>query len=355
MRQAIKRALPVFTAFAGASLIGTALAASQRTFVASTGLDTNACSISAPCRSFGAAIAKTSAAGEVIVLDSAGYGPVTIDKSISLIAPVGIHAGVTVFSGDGITIDAPGNTVLLRGLSIIGQGGVTGVNVLQVARLRIENCVIADMTGDGVLHGADASALFVVDTTVRNNLGNGIDFVAHGIVVLDRVRSEGNQFDGLFVLSLSDAVDASVTQSHLAYNGRNGINVATSTVLSNPQILVDRSTLEYNGAAGFVLDGTHALSTGTLTRNAIYRNAGHGISVLSSDHGANVTVSENAIGGNQTGIRADGLGVTLDVSGNAMEFQDLAFAQANGAFFGSYRNNIGASATTGTINTLSAK
>ncbi len=257
MRQAIKRALPVFAVFAGASFIGTALAASQRTFVASTGVDTNACSISAPCRSFSAAIAKTSAPGEVIVLDSAGYGPVTIDKSISLIAPAGIHAGVTVSSGDGITVDAPGSTVLLRGLSINGHGGVTGVNVLQVTVLRIENCVISGMTGDGVLHGADASALFVVDTSVRDNLGNGIDFVAHGIVVLDRVRSEGNQFDGLFVLSLSDVVDASVTQSHLAYNGRNGINVATSTVLSNPQILVDRSTLEYNGAAGFVL-GRHA-------------------------------------------------------------------------------------------------
>ena len=135
MRQAIKRALPVFAAFAGASFIGTALAASQRTFVASTGVDTNACSISAPCRSFSAAIAKTSAPGEVIVLDSAGYGPVTIDKSISLIAPAGIHAGVTVFSGDGITVDAPGSTVLLRGLSINGHGGVTGVNVLQVTRV----------------------------------------------------------------------------------------------------------------------------------------------------------------------------------------------------------------------------
>ena len=91
MKHAIKRALATSFVFAAASIFGTALAASQRTFVASTGLDTNACSISAPCRSFGAAIAKTGSSGEVIVLDSAAYGPVTIDKSISLIAPAGIY------------------------------------------------------------------------------------------------------------------------------------------------------------------------------------------------------------------------------------------------------------------------
>ena len=67
--------------------------AAQRTFVASTGLDTHPCSISTPCRSFGTAIAHTDDNGEIIVLDSAGYGTVTIAKSVSIIAPPGIYAG----------------------------------------------------------------------------------------------------------------------------------------------------------------------------------------------------------------------------------------------------------------------
>ncbi len=88
------------------------------------------------------------------MLDSAGYGPVTITKSVSLIAPAGIYAGITVFSGDGITVNAPGATVVLRGLSINGQGGSNGVNVLGAARVRIENCVISGMGIDGIMYSA---------------------------------------------------------------------------------------------------------------------------------------------------------------------------------------------------------
>src|SRR5512143_3979157 len=76
-------------------LAGTALAA-QRTFVASYGSDANPCSVTQPCRGFAAAILQADAGGEVVVLDSGGYGPVTIGKSIALIAPEGVYAGISV-------------------------------------------------------------------------------------------------------------------------------------------------------------------------------------------------------------------------------------------------------------------
>ena len=56
-------------------------------------------------------------------MDSAGYGAVTITQSVSIIAPAGIYAGISVFGGDGVTVNAPGAIVVLRGLSINGQGG----------------------------------------------------------------------------------------------------------------------------------------------------------------------------------------------------------------------------------------
>src|SRR6266550_2790509 len=87
--------------FSAASM---AQAAAPRTFVASTGVDSNPCSLTAPCRSFGAAVVLTNAGGSVIVLDSAGYGPVTITQSVSLIAPDGIYAGITASSGNAIAI-----------------------------------------------------------------------------------------------------------------------------------------------------------------------------------------------------------------------------------------------------------
>ena len=70
--------------------VGPAWATAQRTFVASYGIDTHPCSRTQPCRSFGTALAQTNASGEIIVLDSAGYGTVTITKSVSIIAPEGV-------------------------------------------------------------------------------------------------------------------------------------------------------------------------------------------------------------------------------------------------------------------------
>ena len=102
-----------------------AYALAQRTFVASNGNDANACSLAAPCRGFARAITQTSANGEIIVLDSAGYGAVTIDRSVTITAPAGVYAGISVFTGAGITVATPGAAVTLRGLTINGQGGAT--------------------------------------------------------------------------------------------------------------------------------------------------------------------------------------------------------------------------------------
>ena len=103
-----------FAAALSALAFSDASASSQRAFVASTGNDASCCSLAAPCRGFARAASQTSPSGEVIVLDSAGYGPVTITKSVSIIAPAGNHAGITVFSGDGITVNIPGGVVVLR-------------------------------------------------------------------------------------------------------------------------------------------------------------------------------------------------------------------------------------------------
>ena len=86
-------ALRTFTAVAIFALSVPAVAALQRTFVASTGSDSNPCSLPLPCRGFAIAVAAVAPAGEVIVLDSGGYGPVVITQSVSIIAPAGVVCG----------------------------------------------------------------------------------------------------------------------------------------------------------------------------------------------------------------------------------------------------------------------
>src|SRR2546425_807205 len=79
-------------------------AAAPRTFVSGLGNDANPGSITSPKRTFASALTATDAGGEIIVLDSAGYGPVAISQSVSIISPLGVYAGVTVTSGNGIDV-----------------------------------------------------------------------------------------------------------------------------------------------------------------------------------------------------------------------------------------------------------
>ena len=70
----------------GSTLFTGHAAAVQRAHVATYGLDSNtsfSCDAAHPCRFFQAATTVVDPNGEVVVLDSGGYGAVTITKSLS--------------------------------------------------------------------------------------------------------------------------------------------------------------------------------------------------------------------------------------------------------------------------------
>jgi hypothetical protein len=186
------------------------------------------CSIAKPCRAFSEAIGVTTAGGEVIVLDSAGYGPVTIAQSVSLITPTGVYAGVSVPGGDGIVVNAPGATVVLRGLTINGQGGATGINIQQAAKIRIEGCSVSNMTGNGVLHAALATDVIILDTIVRDNAGNGISITADASVTLDHVRSERNGSNGFYIVPSASETRATIARSLFVSNALSGVSADTT-------------------------------------------------------------------------------------------------------------------------------
>src|SRR5262249_7210836 len=130
-------------------------AQANTTFLAGNGLDTNPCTLPAPCRSFTRAVQATNAGGQVTMLDPAGYGAVTITKAISIVNDGGGEAGIAD-PGAGlaaITINAGASDVVnLRGLTLNGVGtGQIGIEFQGGAALNIQNCVIRDFTGDGVL------------------------------------------------------------------------------------------------------------------------------------------------------------------------------------------------------------
>jgi hypothetical protein len=129
------------------------------------GSDSNPCSLGAPCRSFAQAITQTTSGGEIAVLDTAGYGSVTIDRSVTITNPGGVEAGVTATSGEtAITIAAGSNGIVtLRGLTIEGGGvGYRGIDATSFSKLNIIDCVVKDFMDGGIFVQPSAGTTNVV-------------------------------------------------------------------------------------------------------------------------------------------------------------------------------------------------
>src|SRR4051794_19441343 len=95
--------------------------AQTRTWVSGVGDDLNPCSRTAPCKTFAGAISKTAAGGIINCIDPGGFGTVTIVKSIEIDC-LNTKAGMLASGVNGVTVNAAGIIVVLRGLSIEGIG-----------------------------------------------------------------------------------------------------------------------------------------------------------------------------------------------------------------------------------------
>ncbi len=232
-----------------AMMVTPAQAVSQRAYVASYGNDLNTatdCYITAPCRTFAQAVTVVFEDGEVLALDSTGYGPVTLSKSISLTAAPGVYAGMSVFPGvTGIIINNPATNVVLRGLTINGQGGDNGIVMNAGGNLSLENCVIANFTGAGVLINAAASVQ-MVDNLIRNN-NVGIQLQAGATTDISGSKFLGNG-TGIFATNTTNTITAANISDTLVTGGVNGI-VASST-LQLSKINVIRTTVTDNVTVG---------------------------------------------------------------------------------------------------------
>lgn len=346
----------------------TAGATAQRTFVSTAGVDTNTasnCSLVAPCRSFGAAMSVTNDGGEIIVLDSGGYGAVMIDRSVTIESPAGVYAGMTVASGDGAVVNAPAGRVTLRGLSINGLGGNRGIVLTAADTLRVERCSITNMGGAAIKSTSTTSRLHVYDTLISNFGASGIDVDGGDELVIERTRAErgystnvqafnvtsvvvrdsvfiGSTFGGGLELISNNAglVSAIIDRVVIADNGNEAVNVF-GNVLSAVSAAITNSHMSRNG--------TQVSSNGTLRANSssgstqltvehttIQRNYGPGIVAIGS--GTRVTVSNSTIVGNTDVALAQGTSATL-------------YTRSNNTIRGNNGSELG-SQTSGTITPL---
>jgi hypothetical protein len=295
--------------------------AQQRTFVSGFGSDSSPCSRTAPCRTFAQAISQTNSGGEVIVLDSAGYGAFSITKPVSIISPPGVYAGISVFSGDGIDINAgASDTVILRGLTVNNQGSEgAGIVFHTGGALRVENCVINGFStlnaNAGGLRFLGSGSLDVKDSIMRGN--------RHGILLqpssgtaqatIDEVRLESGQVG----LVAAEGSVVNVRNSVASANSDDGFDVVSFTAGSV------RLSLEGCIVSNNANDGIFALpgSTGAVEVNAercvVSGNLQAGIVAQGGSTGvATVTLSNSIVTGNGVGIENAGSPAVILSRGN---------------------------------------
>jgi hypothetical protein len=200
----------------------TAQAQNGRSFVATSGDDNNACSASAYCRTFGRALATTISGGEVVVVNSGGYGPFTISNPVTITA-IGVDASVTAASGSAITINTTGD-VTITGLNLLGGGaGNYGVRALAVINLRLFHMQIQEFAAYGIDFNANGN-LDIEDSQISGNATGLLQAAGQGYV--HNTVFSGNTAFGASALGTGNLT---VADSSAQYNGSVGVYVGSAT------------------------------------------------------------------------------------------------------------------------------
>lgn len=274
----------LFLAFSNA-----ANAQATRTWVGSTGSDTNPCSRTAPCKSFDAALALTAVGGEIDCLDAnVENGTLDIDKSITIdCEDTEGTLKSSVNNGININITDPNDTaknVRIRGFLINGVGaGSNGIRVQSANKLTLEEVIIDGYTAHGVSieNSSGAFNLVVKDSAIKNNGGNGIN-----------TALSGGATATIFVMD-----------SLIAFNGVGlNQNSATTGVIQNSTFTGNSTGVQATSSNSIM-----ALKGCRITHNAI------GVSAASS---ATIRIGGNIITGNGTGLSGSSI---LTFGGNFID------------------------------------
>jgi hypothetical protein len=267
---------------------------SSRTWVSGTGDDVNPCSRTAPCKTFAGAISKTAEDGEISALDPAGFGTVTITKSITINGE-GTLAGMTNAFTNGVIVNADTiDVVILRNLSMNGTGtALDGVRILQAKSVQVDHCWINGQASHGIEVAATSTVNLKVNDTLIQDCGlDGIHVsTTSGQVVMsvDNTRIQDCLSDGI---EADDNVRGGIRNSVITHN----TFAAIQTSGSNSQLNLDRVYVSYSTVG------------------------------LQASAGSSVRVSDSVIAQNSTGINANG--------GTIDSFQGNSFMgnTTNGAF-----------------------
>jgi hypothetical protein len=252
-----------------------------RTWVSGLGSDSNACSLTAPCVTFAAALALTAAGGEIDVLDPGDFGPITITKAITVDGGGGQVSSALVAGTSGIIVSAgPNDVVTLRNLRIngtvgTGSGGLSGILFNSGAALVVEHFDVFDFVNDGIaITPSTNSKVTLADGHITNTAtaaGNAAVLVAptaNVSVTINRVYME-NQINGVFASGGGTGIiHVQVRDCVITSSGNTGIAVAGTSAAVTADVI--NSAISYSINTGAAVAGSAAtlkLGGNTITNN----------------------------------------------------------------------------------------
>ncbi len=249
-----------------------AYAQATRTWVSGVGDDANPCSRTAPCLTFAGAIAKTVAGGEIDALDPAGFGQLTITKSITIDGGGGVASVMSSSNTNGILVSAGATDIVtirnvqfqgnLGNSSSPGTAGLSGIEFNSGAMLNIDNCKIDGFNGYGILAVTSANAILNVTNTIITNATYGIGLSSSGGAL-------NGSIDHTTIRKASDGINAYGASVYFTVTNSAIVNAAVSGVVANTGAVleIDSSSVTNNNNAFLAAGGIIRIS-----RNTIYDN-----------------------------------------------------------------------------------
>jgi hypothetical protein len=292
----------------------------NRAFVASYGNDASntTCSFAQPCRTFQNAVNNVAAGGEVVAIDSAGFGSLTITQSVTITSPKGVEAGIVANPGsDAIAICAPGSsgntctisgapniTVVLRGLTLEGNGTTpNGIDFYDGGTLEIIGCKIHNFASTGIsiapVSGAGAASILVKDTVISDNAQDGIFIytLPSGATIraaFDEVVASDNG-TGIHSGAFNAAVELLISNSHIENSKNQGLYLQGSNSAAGTAML---KNVTFNEATGIALAGyANVYLSGVTQTTAPGLSNGFGITFSGTNNAAYSDNTNKLMGG----------------------------------------------------------
>src|SRR4030095_3190043 len=145
--------------------------------------------------------------------------------------------------------------VVLRGLSINGQGGNYGIRITSANRVHLEDLIVSNMTLAGIsILPSGFVTVSISNSVVRDNGADGIQAFGATQLTISGVRSERNPLSGITV---NDGAQALISRSKASENTFSGI-VASYAAGSTRTIVNEDSVASQNGASGVAALATAA-------------------------------------------------------------------------------------------------